>query len=158
MLAVVLPAAGAEPTTDELPFLTRWGRDPIWLAAPVPGIAPTPSAFPRARAVPEVDLSELQPKVPSGEEIVSDLPFPVSSLPLTEVEGALVDIAPHDVGYDAARRLWYCDIEIETPPSYFPFIRLALARYHPRVRCTWRTCPPWSWRSLRSCTQTGLSR
>jgi hypothetical protein len=82
--------------------------------------------------VPEVDLSELQPNVPTGEEIVSDLPFPVSGLPLPDVEGALVDIAPHDVGYDAERKLWYCDIEIEAPYSYFPFIRLALARYHPR--------------------------
>jgi hypothetical protein len=132
MLAVVLPAAGGEPSADLLPYLTRWGRDPVWQAPPVPGIAPVRTAFPRARAVPAVDLSELQPNVPAEEEIVSDIPFPVSGLPLPEVEGSFVDIAPHDVGYDAERRLWYCDIEIDTPPSYFPFIRLALARYHPR--------------------------
>jgi hypothetical protein len=42
-----------------------------------------------------------------------------------------VDVAPHDVFYDDARQLWYCDIEIEAGASYFPFIRLALARYQP---------------------------
>ena len=32
--------------------------------------------------------------------------------------------------YDEDRRLWYCDIEVRTQ-SYYPFIRLALARYQP---------------------------
>ncbi len=40
-------------------------------------------------------------------------------------------IAPHDVFYDAEPQLWYCDIQIETRDTYFPFIRLALARYQP---------------------------
>jgi hypothetical protein len=42
-----------------------------------------------------------------------------------------VDVAPHDVFYDATRQLWYCDIEINCGASYFPFVRLALARYQP---------------------------
>ena len=29
------------------------------------------------------------------------------------------------------RQLWYCDIEIKAGAAYFPFIRLALARYQP---------------------------
>lgn len=40
----------------------------------------------------------------------------------------LAAYAPH---YDAARRLWYCDIDIDAGASYFPFVRLALARYQP---------------------------
>jgi hypothetical protein len=43
----------------------------------------------------------------------------------------LVNIAPHDVYYEAERRLWYCDIEVTWGASYYPFIRLALARYQP---------------------------
>jgi hypothetical protein len=43
----------------------------------------------------------------------------------------LVDIAPHDVFYDPDRQLWYCDIEVTWGASYYPFIRLALARYQP---------------------------
>ena len=42
-----------------------------------------------------------------------------------------MDIAPHDVFYDEQRQLWYCDIEVTWGASYFPFIRLALARYQP---------------------------
>jgi hypothetical protein len=42
-----------------------------------------------------------------------------------------VEIAPHDVFFDASRQLWYCDIEINAGASYFPFIRLALAGYQP---------------------------
>ena len=33
--------------------------------------------------------------------------------------------------YDADRQLWYCDIQISPGAAYFPFIRLALARYQP---------------------------
>jgi hypothetical protein len=35
------------------------------------------------------------------------------------------------VFYDPQRQLWYCDIEITHGGAYFPFIRLALARYQP---------------------------
>ncbi len=43
----------------------------------------------------------------------------------------MVDIAPHDVHYDEVRKLWYCDIEVTWGAAYFPFVRLALARYQP---------------------------
>ena len=33
--------------------------------------------------------------------------------------------------FDPDRRLWYCDIEVNWGTAYFPFIRLALARYQP---------------------------
>jgi hypothetical protein len=52
-------------------------------------------------------------------------------LPLDELKGKPVDVAAHDVGYDADRGLWYCDISIDSRDSYFPFVRLALARYQP---------------------------
>jgi hypothetical protein len=38
-------------------------------------------------------------------------------------------VAAHDVHFDRGRKLWYCDIEIDAGDSYFPFVRLALARY-----------------------------
>jgi len=40
-------------------------------------------------------------------------------------------VAPHDVFFDENRGLWYCDIEINMPEEYFPFVRLALARFQP---------------------------
>jgi hypothetical protein len=38
------------------------------------------------------------------------------------------------VSYDDThgRRLWYCDIEMNMGEAYFPFVRLALARYQPQ--------------------------
>jgi hypothetical protein len=40
----------------------------------------------------------------------------------------------HQVSYDDAhgRRLWYCDIQMDMGEAYFPFVRLALARYQPQ--------------------------
>lgn len=36
----------------------------------------------------------------------------------------------HEVGFDADRDLWYCDIQINAT-SYFPFVKLGLARFQP---------------------------
>jgi hypothetical protein len=41
-------------------------------------------------------------------------------------------VAGHEVYFDATdRQLWYADIEIDNGDSYYPFVRLALARYQP---------------------------
>jgi hypothetical protein len=110
-----------------------WGNDPIWDSAFVPGIAPTLAHFPLARTAPDPTGAWLPPNAPADEKDQRPGPFPLSSLPTSGVQarGGLVDVAPHDVFYDDARQLWYCDIEIEAGAAYFPFIRLALARYQP---------------------------
>jgi hypothetical protein len=40
-----------------------------------------------------------------------------------------VTICAFDVKPDISRQLWYCDIEMDPGTAYFPFVRLALARY-----------------------------
>jgi hypothetical protein len=40
-----------------------------------------------------------------------------------------VTICAFDVKPDPVRQLWYCDIEMDPGTAYFPFVRLALARY-----------------------------
>ena len=37
----------------------------------------------------------------------------------------------YPVEFDKERQLWYCDIALNTDDMYFPFIKLALARYQP---------------------------
>jgi hypothetical protein len=101
------------PPTDEqirtmlVPYVTSWGSDPVWQSA--------------------------QPERPPA---VADFPRHVgfaSGLTLEELsDAARVVVAAHDVAYDASRKLWYCDIEIDAGDSYFPFVRLALARYQPQ--------------------------
>ena len=94
-------------------YVTQWGKDPIWSAAAPPSQAvPLPKHFRKAVAVgTELTLDEL-----------SNNPF----TPFTAVG--------HQVSYDDThnRRLWYCDIEMDMGEAYFPFVRLALARYQPQ--------------------------
>jgi hypothetical protein len=92
-----------DPPEALLPYVTMWGLDPVYQSANLPN-RPTAAHFP--------------PAGPTG---------PAKSI--AEVRNVLVDVAPHDVHFDAGRDLWYCDIEIDAGASYFPFVRLALARY-----------------------------
>ena len=140
MLAVVLPPKGFADDPDVAPagapykkYVTLWGNDPIWDSAFVPGIAPTIAHFPLARTAPDPTGAWLPPNAPSDESDQRPGPFAVSSRPTSglQIRGGVVDLAPHDVFYDETRQLWYCDVEIGTGAAYFPFIRLALARYQP---------------------------
>jgi len=45
---------------------------------------------------------------------------------------AKVAVAGYDVIFDETRQLWYGDLEFAHLKDYFPFIRLALARFQPR--------------------------
>lgn len=101
--------AAPEPTPEEKrkmlrPYVTEWGSDPLWKSAR-PVLPPTIADFPR-RADSATGLT------------LEELPSSVT-----------VFVAAHDVYFDRARKLWYCDIEIDAGNSYFPFVRLALARY-----------------------------
>ncbi|MFO0887940.1 MAG: hypothetical protein U0790_02215 [Isosphaeraceae bacterium] len=140
MLAVVLPpptfAGDPETKPDGRPYkkyATQWGNDPIWESPFVAGLAPTRSSFPLARTAPDPNGSWLPKCAPRTECDQKPEPFNVTKglSPGGQYSGDFVEIAPHDVFYDEERRLWYCDIEVDQGASYWPFIRLALARYHP---------------------------
>ncbi|MDI6849316.1 MAG: hypothetical protein QME69_05935 [Candidatus Saccharicenans sp.] len=90
------------------PYVTMWGADPIWRSGPVaPPEYPLPGAF------------------PSAVEIMGELP-------LLEMPDEKRFIAVgHQVEYDQERQLWFCDLELDSGQAYFPFIRLALARFQP---------------------------
>jgi hypothetical protein len=141
MLAVVLPPPTLSQDPEEHPkaspykkHITQWANDPIWLSPFVSGIAPKRENFPLARTAPDPSGAWLPPNAPPTESDQPPGAFAVTNLlPPAAPAGTdapLVDIAPHDVRYDADRRLWYCDIEVRSA-SYSPFIRLALARYQP---------------------------
>ena len=91
--------------------VTQWGMDPIWDAPPPPSQAvPLPQHF--GNAV----------EIPSG--LTLEGPPGVANVPIS--------VAGHSVRYDTDRQLWHCDIELNSGVAYFPFIRLALARYQPK--------------------------
>lgn len=141
MLAVVVPSAAfqqdpnVEPSAQPLKnFVTQWGNDPIWKSGFVAGATPRRSDFPLARTAPDPSGAWLPAFAPQVEADQPPGPFKTTELshpeaaPLAE---SRVEIAPHDVFFDEERRLWYADVEVDTGTAYFPFIRLALARYQP---------------------------
>jgi hypothetical protein len=160
MLAVVVPSAAfkgdpaVKPKKKPLKnFVTQWGNDPVWLSSYVGGPAPKPANFPLGRTAPDptgkwlpkfAPLDPTDPTAPSPEADQPPKPFkfcePFKTTALTHPESIsvapqhLVDVAPHDVFFDDdedGRKLWYCDIEVNWGASYYPFVRLALARYQP---------------------------
>jgi hypothetical protein len=135
MLAVVLAPESFKADPENAPKgdpyhkqVTQWGSDPIWSTASVDSIAPKRSAFPLARTGPDPTGAWLPAGAPPTEADQPPGPFEVTGLGAFD---APVEVAPHDVFYDDQRQLWYCDIEINQGASYWPFIRLALARYQP---------------------------
>ncbi|GGS90329.1 hypothetical protein ACFFV7_44135 [Nonomuraea spiralis] len=114
LLAVVLdpPApSGGGPLPGHL--ATRWGTDPIWsdttvLPPPAPVNFPGPIA-----AADGLRLAESG----EGRELVAA-------------------VVAHEPSYDAAKGLWFADVDVDLgaagrDSAYFPYLRLALARYQP---------------------------
>jgi len=138
MLGVILPMMGTPTDPNDQPYkntVTQWGNDPIWKSPFVQGATPSVLAFPLARTAPDPTGAWVPPGAPQEEKLQPPGPFrtrslPHAGLPLNSSTG-LVDVAPHDVFWDPDRRLWYCDIELPSTGAYFPFVRLALARYQP---------------------------
>ncbi|HSL58450.1 MAG TPA: hypothetical protein VK866_11460, partial [Acidimicrobiales bacterium] len=101
-LAVLYLTGSAQPAPSAAPFVTQWGRDPIHAGGSVQG-ALNDAAFPRRFA---------------------------GSVGLRPPGGPVVRAVPHRVVYDATRDMWRCDIDLQLG-SYWPFVRLALARFQP---------------------------
>jgi hypothetical protein len=142
MLAVLLPPESFVGNPDDEPkgrpyknYVTQWGNDPIWLSPFVSGMSPRRSDFPLARTAPDSQGKWLPKDAPINEKAQPPGAFVVTGLALPGMSSFgntyVVEIAPHDVFFDEERRLWYCDIEINVGSSYYPFVRLALARYQP---------------------------
>ena len=111
LLAVILTDPATYPPDPEMAaYVTHWGRDPIW---------PQPAALdpPAAAAFP-------------GGAMATAGPQP--TLTLQETQGESVFALGYEVAHDPGRDLLWCDIAIDpAPDSYFPMVRLALARYQP---------------------------
>jgi hypothetical protein len=100
------PLGGVTDLTREQmkPYVTQWGLDPLWQTqtiSSVPGVIDFP------------------------DQVANDLNLKLGG------SAHRVDVAGHEVHYDPERELWFCDISFNTPYTYAPFVRLALARYQP---------------------------
>lgn len=109
LLGVVLWPQAVPPPSDtqreaSKELITQWGLDPLWDAGSAGPVPTTGDLTATARTASGLTIQE---------------------------SALLVDVAGYGVGYDADRRLWYCDIVFGGVPAYTPFVRLALARYQP---------------------------
>ncbi|MGW0947814.1 hypothetical protein ACWD4O_35400 [Streptomyces sp. NPDC002623] len=109
-LGVVLVSSSTEPPQALRPYLTMQGVDPTVTDFVLP-------PYPRLASLPRTAES-------------------ATGVTLAEVSGTTVTIAGHDVSFDAARDLWYADVELVAPngtplAAWLPFVRLALVRYQP---------------------------
>ncbi len=111
LLAVVLADPTTYPPDPELaPYVTHWGRDPIWPQAEALS-PPAPPAFPGGTVAPPGTQHPLIPQEAPGETVVA---------------------VGYEVAHDTERDLLWCDVALDpSPDSYFPMVRLALARYQP---------------------------
>ena len=140
MVAVMLPPAGFTGDPETTPaghplknYVTQWAADPVWDSEIVAGIAPRLSDFRLARTAPDRQGAWLPPGAPLTEADQQPGDFTVSGLspPGIDPNDLTLDCAPHDVAWNNERQLWYCDIGLDPGAAYYPFIRLALARYQP---------------------------
>ncbi len=106
LLGVVFqPSAVFLDLEDTLkPFVTQWGADPVWESEPT-GAAALPAHF--------LDSTKTLP-----------------NLTLMETT-ALVSAAGYAPSFDPERNLWFADLRLDTGLAYWPFVRLALARFQP---------------------------
>ncbi len=137
MLAVVLPPGDFTGDLETVPagdplkaYVTQWGADPVWDSGVVSGMAPHRTDFPLARFAPDPSGAWLPPGAPATESDQPVGPFKVAGL-TSSGHAAALEVAPHDVAWSDERQLWYCDIGLDPGTAYFPFVRLALARYQP---------------------------
>lgn len=135
MLAVVLPPAEATETDIDArltKLVTRWGSDPTIAGTGLAHGSPSRSQFTFGVSAGPIDPARLDPVFPVSEGQLPAGPFVVTNLPLPgSPTGTRVEVAPHLVGYDPDRQLWFADIVIDPGAHYMPMIRLALARYQP---------------------------
>lgn len=118
-LAVVLNMNINDKLSSGSTPVSTWGTDPTKLSAALPGgINMDANSF--------LALKEGQLQMASAEH---------------NGNTAKVFVVAYDVKYDKERKLYYVDILLNVATAYYPFVRLALARYqHHSVRTSETDC------------------
>ena len=114
LLGIILAGPNTSPSELERlkPYITRWGGDPIWSSG-IETFGPLERDF--------------------KNKVTNELGITLEELgDLGVGNNYSLSVVGYNVDYDYVRKLWFCDIEIDIHGKYFPFVRLALARYQPK--------------------------
>jgi hypothetical protein len=118
LLGVLLAPGGNDAELTGI--VSQWGSDPVWISAPVGqrGVVVLDNLI-RAAGLDDRP-GDAAPVVP----------------PATRVLGAVagqpdVVVLGYRPQYSAERRMWYVDVAVHPGDTFWPFVRLCVARYQP---------------------------
>ncbi|MGG5257540.1 hypothetical protein [Phycicoccus avicenniae] len=111
------------------PFVSQWGADPIWTAPGVPRRPVTLAELDDGLSVLGWD-DRVEPGRPVHAPVT--LPLPLQGGGLANPPATVpVVVAGYLPRYSHARRQWYVDVAFDARATFWPFVRLAVARYQP---------------------------
>ena len=118
LLGVLLAPTGDDTTAQ--PWVSQWGGDPVWLSAALTRpMRPQVSDFLMAAG--------LDDRPRDAGPATKPATHPLSALP----DKPPVSVLGYEVAFNEGRGLWYADVAIEPGDAFWPFVRLAVARYQP---------------------------
>ena len=138
-LLAVLLAQGTSDTAgypppphpeEGFPFVSQWGSDPAWLA---PGVEKRPLRlvdFESGLSLYGVD-DRTRAGLPVAAPVALPLPLPPRKDAPQQPSTVPVMALGYRPQYSKERGLWYVDIAFSPRATFWPFLRLALARYQP---------------------------
>ena len=141
MLAVLLARSGDRDASGSA-FVSQWGSDPLWAGAPI-----------NQRELSLLQLDDLLHMSGFDDRTKAAQPSQPVNLPLSALPGSpVVTAVGYQPIYNEERELWYVDCAINPGNHFWPFVRLAVARYQPEsvagchlsapVRCDFVQLPP----------------
>jgi hypothetical protein len=115
----VLLEPGATKTKHT--WASQWGGDPLWLTTGVD-----------KRSLSSMQLVDFFHGGISGRPPDATPVVPTATLPLTALkQNPTVQVLGYQPEYAPDRRLWFVDVAFEGGATFWPFVRLAVARYQP---------------------------
>jgi hypothetical protein len=119
LLAVLLAPGGFDAGQEN--HVSQWGADPIWRASEVS----------RRGMFLEFDnllsLTGLDNRGGDARPVAPPVTMPYEAVP----KAPRVTVLGYKAQFNAERGLWYVDIAIDPGDHFWPFVRLAVARYQP---------------------------
>jgi len=128
LLGVLVAPRGVDLGIE--PWVSQWGGDPVWLSATVGNRAMLGELDHRVALDDLVNVTGLEDRPADAGPVTPLRIHPLAGLPRRPSVGVL----GYRPSFNAERGpagLWYVDVAIDPGSAFWPFVRLAVARYQP---------------------------